>query len=124
MSLSNRVLNFLFKQIKFSYYQIILLAFITIYFLIAIFGTGLRRGRELQAEEYIKCKGKIVYGFRYTKISGECTFITNSSDEGYYYKTELEAWENGKLSMDSDSLIGYKVYKKSLAIFRTIEDSN
>lgn len=123
MSFADYILNFLFnKRIPVGY--TIVISLILILHSAIMMAWGIDRGKELQAQEFAKCGGKIVYGFRYTKSAGDCTFITNSTDEGCYYKTELEAWENGKSSMDSDSLIGYKVYKKSLDVFMTIETSN
>ncbi len=62
---------------------------------------------------------QIVWAVRYSIRSGDCTFIKNSADEGYYYKTEEQALQNGQDAIQSDTSLGYK-YIGGLEAFPTI----
>lgn len=64
---------------------------------------------------------KIVYGVRYMKEHGDCTIITNSTDEGYYYPTRKAALEAGYSAIQSDKEVGYTVYPSTVEAFETIE---
>lgn len=80
-----------------------------------IFGFGYYYGKFKATDP------KIVYAVRYIKEAGGCTFIVNSTDEGYYYPTQKAALEAGQSAVQSDKEVGYTTYPTSIEVFETIK---
>lgn len=94
------------------------IAVICLFFAIAI--VSFRAG-------YVYCRKSnsvTMWGVRYYISTKDCTFIKNSTDEGYYYPTQEAALEAGQSAMQTDKEVGYVVFPETLQVFETIEPKN